>query len=435
MALSLGLIRIVQALTPIERLEATRRFDTSFVAEHWFLMATMTALTLLAGLLLWVSYNRVIHEKTVAEHLFFEQADNRGLSVRERQILIDVVGKSRLKRRDAIFTMQDAFDGGAARLLEQGLENQRPAEEADQLRAELSFLREKLGFQPTTSIGSAAGPKKLSSRQIPIGKTVHVTRRKARSSASIDAVVLKNDEIELAMKLAVPVHSMLGEYWRVRYYFGTSVLEFDTSVVNCAGDILVLNHSENVRFINRRRFLRVSVNRPAFIANFPFTRSLMQKANRSKKGSKVARASANGKARSWGAPEFVPGVVTELAGPGLRLEAPLQVNIGDRVLVILALNENEREYPDKAPPKGRKTVTSKIVQDIGMVRHTKAAENGLSIAVELVGLSDSDVDELIRATNAASPRKAAPGKKTPAGLDSRQAVQQELAESAAAKGV
>jgi len=103
--------------------------------------------------------------------------------------------------------------------------------------------------------------------------------------------------------------------------------------------------------------------------------------------------------------------------------------------VILALNENEREYPDKAPPKGRKTVTSKIVQDIGMVRHTKTAENGLSIAVELVGLSDSDVDELIRATNAASPRKAAPGKKTPAGLDSRQAVQQELAESAAAKGV
>ncbi len=47
---------------------------------------------------------------------------------------------------------------------------------------------------------------------------------------------------------------------------------------------------------------------------------------------------------------------------------------------------------------------SRIVEDIGEVRHTKAIQDGFSIAVELTGLSDSNVSELIRATNAASIR-------------------------------
>jgi len=51
-----------------------------------------------------------------------------------------------------------------------------------------------------------------------------------------------------------------------------------------------------------------------------------------------------------------------------------------------------------------RTTPSKIVEDIGEVRHTKAIQDGFSIAVELTGLSDSNVSELIRATNTASIR-------------------------------
>jgi hypothetical protein len=51
--------------------------------------------------------------------------------------------------------------------------------------------------------------------------------------------------------------------------------------------------------------------------------------------------------------------------------------------------------------KGDGPSTSKIIEDIGEVRHIEPAQNGFSIAVELIGLSDSDVGELIRATNAA----------------------------------
>jgi hypothetical protein len=38
-----------------------------------------------------------------------------------------------------------------------------------------------------------------------------------------------------------------------------------------------------------------------------------------------------------GAPKFIEGLVTELAGPGLRLEARLPAGSGDRVLVVFPL--------------------------------------------------------------------------------------------------
>ena len=46
-------------------------------------------------------------------------------------------------------------------------------------------------------------------------------------------------------------------------------------------------------------------------------------------------------------------------------------------------------------------MTLKIGEAIGDVRHTTPLQNGFSIAVELTGLSDSNIDELIRVTNAA----------------------------------
>ena len=54
------------------------------------------------------------------------------------------------------------------------------------------------------------------------------------------------------------------------------------------------------------------------------------------------------------------------------------------------------------PDVQSRTKGEKIAEDIGVVRHIKALQEGFSIAIELTGLSDSDVSELIRATNAAS---------------------------------
>lgn len=368
----------VLALTPRQRWEAAGKFNGDLAAESWFILIAVAVIVILTVLLAVISFNRIWQNRKAAEKLFVEYAQKRGLTAREREILLGIASGAGLKRKESIFTLDSAFDRGIARMKET-LESQQTREQASQFRMELAFLREKLGFMehPFHSKDVTGKSKKLSSRQIPVGKTVHMTRRKrAQDSGDVESSVVKNSDTELAVKLSKRVKITFGEFWCVRYYFGASVWEFDTSVISYDGDILVLNHSDDVRFINRRRFIRVPVKRQAFIAHFPF---------------------AKAPEPVLGPPEFVPAVITELAGPGLRIESRLKVKQGERVLVVF--NLEERQGGDLT---GAKAGVSKIVEDIGEVRHTRAMPNGLSIAVELTGLSDSNVNELIRATNAAS---------------------------------
>jgi hypothetical protein len=391
------------ALTPVQRWKAAGEpFNTSFIVEHWFMLLSVAALITLTTLFIVVSRRRIIQERRMGSELFVKYAEKSGLSERERQFLLDIAIKAKLKHSEAIFTMGSAFERGAAVMMKESVAKKQTAKQIERLRLELSFLREKLGFQKRamSSIGSSAKQKKLSSRQIPVGKKVHMTRGTDNVTDSIESTVIENTNVELVVKLERPVKIIFGEVWRVHYYFGVSIWEFDTSVISCNGDILVLNHSDDLRFVNRRRFLRVPVNKPAFVAHFPFTRTPAADARKSMKSFRMYRSSASVSGSIWGPPEFIPAVVTELAGPGLRIEAPLKTEVGDRVLVVLRLDEEE---PDSAPQKREgKSSILKIVEDIGEVRHTKDIPNGFSIAVELTGLSDSDVNELIRATNAAS---------------------------------
>ncbi|MEE9312455.1 MAG: hypothetical protein V3V10_08595 [Planctomycetota bacterium] len=423
---------VVLALTPVERWKAAGQFSTDFMTEQWFILTGTAAIIILTVALLMVSYNRAAQERKLTEQLFVKYAERRGLSKREREILLEIARKAGLKRGEAIFTMPSAFNNGAAKMVEESLARQG-AEKSKWLRTELSFLREKLGFQKKTSasIGSPTKSRKLSSRQISTGKKLHITRRKTPDLVDIESTVIKNDNMELTVELTTSLESKSGELWRARYYFGASVWEFDTSVVSCNGNILALNHSDNIRFINRRRFLRVPVNKPAFIMRFPFVRTL---------GSSLTNASGN----KWGLPEFIPATVTELGGPGLRIEAPLEVKAGERVLVAFSLDEEKDEdsipYQKDASlhailMRDSKTTPSKIVEDIGEVRHVTAIENGLSIAVELTGLSDSDVNELIRATNAASVRSSVEGQDVSASTGDKQGAEESAAEPAAVQGV
>jgi hypothetical protein len=405
----------VLALTALQRLRAMgSRLGTNFGEGGGFVLAALIAIAVLTTALLVTSYIRIKRQRSSKSRLFAEYAQKTGLSQHESKILFAVARQAGIKQGEAIFTMADAFDRGAVKIVEQDSAKD-VAEKGERLKAELSSLREKLGFQKKTptAVGSPTKTRRLSSKQIPVGKKLHITRRKTRNLPDIEATVIKNDDMALVVKLETRVDTVRGELWRVRYYFGASVWEFDSSVVSFEGDVLVLNHSDEVRFINRRRFLRVPVNKPAYVARFPFARTMLNddvtKAGfetgtraTGAGGSSLRLGSASlttGRSgQVWGPPEFVPSVVTELAGPGLRIDVPLDVKTGERVLVVLKLDG--QEGPDSASHKGGKA--TRIVEDIGEVRHVKPIENGFSIAVELTGLSDMDVNELIRATNAAS---------------------------------
>jgi len=407
---------IFLALTPAQRWGAAhKQFSSNFMTEMWFTIMMATVITVLTAGFFWVTYNRRKQEMKSSDRLFAEHAEKRGLSKREHQVLLGVAGRAELRRSDSIFTLATAFDRGAAKMIEESL-LQQTGEQNEQLKTELFFLREKLGFKKRfmASSGLLGKPKKLSSRQIPVGKKVHITRRKMRGSSGIESTIVRNSDTELAVKLTEPVEITFGEPWCARYYFGVSVWEFDTSAVSYDGDVLVLSHSDKVRFINRRRFLRVPVRKSAFIAHFPFSKTLTASSESEGKESGVNEDTAETYGGTWSPPEFIPAVITELAGPGLRMEAPLKVKVGERVLVVFRLDEenghdsiaSEEVVATEGDDKG---MTSRIIEDVGEVRHTKVIQNGLSIAVELTGLSDSGINELIRATNRASLRASSQG--------------------------
>ncbi|MHC4334490.1 MAG: PilZ domain-containing protein [Planctomycetota bacterium] len=380
------------ALTPAERWKAAGRpFNDSVLDGRWLIVLAVVVLVVLTLLLVAVNRQKRTQQREVTSRLFFEYADKRGLSARECRVLIEIAKRAGIKRSEDVFTDDVAFYRGAVKLMEDGVAHDATGGRNDSLSAELFFLREKLGFQNQVALSSdsSAKSKKRSSRQIP--------------------VVMENNKKEFTIKSAMPVKVTFGEPWRVRYHFNSSIWEFDTTVTGCNGDILALKHNDNVRFINRRRFHRVPVSKPAFVARFPFSKMLFKGGDGSAKRSKSRKASSGAAGKSLGLPDFVPAVVTELAGPGLRIEAPLEVNPGDRVLVVLKLGEDKADDVTASPSSGNgKTPTSRVVEDIGEVRHVKAVDNGFSIAVELIGLGDSDVGELIQATNVAS-RKAGAG--------------------------
>jgi hypothetical protein len=434
-AISLVLDGAFVALTPLERLSAARKLTGNFTPEHWMIFVCIAALILLVGLFLWVSFNRARQERKSTGRSFIEYARQRGLSNRECQLLAIVANRAGLKRPESIFTMGSAFGIGAARVLEEGIGGERTDGDSELLKTEISFLREKLGFgkQPSAMGESAGGPKVLSSRQIPAGKKLYVTRRKARASTDIEATVKRNSEAELAVTLTTPVKVIFGETWCVRYYSGASVWEFDTTVISYDGDTLVLNHSNNVRFVNRRRFLRVETRLRCFVAHFPFARVFAGTGGAGADDGRTGRDMAGTSSDKWGPPEFVAGVVTELAGPGLRIESALAVDVGERVLVVFSLDEEGADLMRAV----------RVVEDVGEVRHIRAAGNGFSIAVELTSLKDSDVDELICATNAASLRASAKAPVSPqpvaegTGGESRASVgdQEAVMEPSVAQGV
>ena len=352
------------ALTPHERFEAMGRFDradTSFLTDKWFVLFMASIVFMLTMILIVVRRQRISREIEASEESFNEYADRCGLSAQEREILSDIGRRSGVRHKEAIFTIVKAFDRGSAGLMQESFSSGQNIVARKKLNSVVNSIREKLGFKEKTSpFGAGSGRRRsLSSRSIGIGKKVSLALAGKSGATRIDGEVIKNDDLELVIRPEMPLASMPGEMWNIHYRFGGGTWEFDALTMVCDGD-LELSHTENIRFVNRRRFLRVAVKRPALVACFPIC------------------CSGSG---ALAAPKFVSATVTELSGPGLRIETDLKVKIGERVLVVFDLEDG------------------KIIEDIGQVRGGRDTVVGHSIGVELIGLNDAGVDELVRATN------------------------------------
>jgi len=224
------------ALTPWERWSAAAKMGSGSNANgsQYVTIIGFTILIVLLALLIKTSFNRRQKDRRLADQQFLENVRRRNLSVREYHILLDIISLSGLRRKEAIFDNDKAFESGAARILTDKTGQEGP-EWAERFLAELEFLREKLGFKKhegldKTPINKKKGERKLTTRDIPVGKSLRITRRLGRNANEITTTVLANDEDNLTATLDLPIKVTFGEMWRAYCFFGASAWEFDTSV-------------------------------------------------------------------------------------------------------------------------------------------------------------------------------------------------------------
>jgi hypothetical protein len=366
------------ALTPLERYSAMRRLDSRYPMPDWlkaflthpaFIWSGIALVALLILTLLILRRKRTTHESKQHKEQFDFLCDQRGLTAQQREILKAIAQRSGMGRPEDVFFQSELFVKGASRLMQGYFASGHNLIERKKMNLLIGQIKQKLGFQK----GAAAVPIRrghdpgLSSRDIPVGKTVSIALSTRPEGSRVDAVVIQNDEFELVLRPEIPVSCPPGEHWNVRYRLGSSTYEFDALTMVCGSEGLELNHAESVRYLNRRRFLRVPVEFPAQVALFPIQRQ-------------------DGQGRI-AVPTFVHATITEISGPGLRIHTGLEVEHGQRLLVVFELEPG------------------KMIQDVAEVRGLRDTAQDQSIGVELIGLDDATVNELIRTTNAIAIRR------------------------------
>lgn len=389
---------IVLGLTPIQRWDAVTKQPKTTISNGWFMAFGIVVVIISALLLLIRIYLRRKETHYSNSQLFAQYAKAKDLTDREYRMLLDIAITAGLKQNESIFKLPSTFDRQTARMIERSQASEG-IEQSSQLAAELSLLREKLGFQQYTSPNTASkiNPNPQGTRQIPVKKKLYIKRNHRMTDGDLESTVVKNTPAGLTVQFRGPVEIIFGQPWICRYYSGSFVAEFKTTVAKCSGDIVVLNHSNSVELINRRKFLRVPVKNPAYVASFPFNKPASTDVNQFRTKNTAPWKVSSSASECFEPPLFIPATVTELGGPGLRIEANLDVNVGDRVLLMFKLDSTG--VPTRS---NRRTVPERILENIAKVRHITKKETVSSIALEFVDLNDNEIDELVRATNEVS---------------------------------
>jgi hypothetical protein len=394
-----GHIDLMLGLTPLQRWDAVTRYHGNSASNHWFMVIGLGILVILMLLLVSSMYRRKKDTQKQSANVFDEYAKTKKLSAPERETLMNMAVNAGLRRYESIFNLPSAFDRKAAEMIDTA-RTEKGIEESQHCEAELAVLRSKLDFHQYTAPDTIVTKQDSSpsTRQVPLKKKIYVISNHQENINDCEAVVIENTPAGLTVQFRTPVEIVFGKPWTCRYYSGEFVAEFDTIATKCSGQIVVLQHRNHVRLVNRRKFLRVPVLRPAYVAHFPFRKEPPMDFSQSRRKIVDAQNAPDRTEMHFELPLFVPATVTELGGPGLRINTRLSLNVGDRVLLMFKLEQKTRTSVSSNPSRN----VEKIIEHIAIVRHVTRDDENPSIALELTGLNDDGIDELIRATNEAS---------------------------------
>jgi hypothetical protein len=357
---------LYQVLSPVQRFQSMRRLKASPVRDlsvaGWLMLLGWALIGLLIILFFIVRRIRLERDRLSTESRFRELCDTCRLTIQEREILSAISRRVHLKKKDDIFKDCLAFDAGFTRLIQESFSAGHNLRQRKQLNIIVQCIKAKLGFQKSspTSDGAVQAPRKMSSRQIPEGRDVQVEVISESSVFCFDAKVIRNDSCELVLQPDTPVEVAPGLMAQVQYKVGAMTWVFELTVIACGSGGLELNHNDHAKYINRRRFARVAVQKKSKIAVFDMNQNVCGDIH---------------------SPTFVDAVVTEISGPGLQIQTDLELKMFDRILVVFE------------PEPG------KVVQDVAEVRGFRRTNSASLVAVEMIGLNESVVNDLIRITN------------------------------------
>ncbi len=347
------------ALTPVERFRAAREAPSPWNGWQW--LAIILGGVLVVVVAASISHHRKRRRQEEADwEAFYREAHDRNLSTQEVDMLKLIARQSGIRHPDAIFGMDTAFHHGTHEFRHSHSYEQMSAAERRDFDKTLAVIRGKLADSNHVSGDDDA---ENDSRSIQVGtrlSLLHSSRPEGCSST-----VTQCNTRHLGLQPDTPLPLAPGEECRVRYFDGRTVWEFETSVQALGADEgeILLAHSDQLRFIDRRRFHRVPVQRRAIIApyNFHIDDETLQ------------------------APEFTDALVIEMAGPGLKLRTTLELSKGDHILIVV-------QYKDKRSFQG----IARVVRVDDPRRMIK------SVAVEMLGLSPREISQMTTVTNAAA---------------------------------
>ena len=352
---------MTRTLTALERWEATRNTLSPGGASTW--VGTIVVLLALVGL---VALGAILVHSYIRRYkksrAFVDQGLHAGLSENELKLLRHMVALLSLKNPATIYTAEGLFNQTAARLMRHRRTLAFSAAMRADLYAQVQSMREKLGFQPCSQESSG---DLISSRQIAAGARIFITPDGC--SEAVGATIVKTDDSELVIEADEAPPCRSGDDCVIRHSIGAAVWEFESQVVRCEQRTVALNHTHSARLINRRRFPRVRIDRPAHVARFPFFSENPEQE----------------------IPEFIPARLLQIGGPGLMLHLLLQTSlrscVGERILITARL------------------ATNRLVQGLARIRRQSAKEqDGSFLGVEVVALDPAEMAELVRQTNLAA---------------------------------
>jgi len=390
------LINNALGTTPLERWDALTQNTPGAGINPWIVLAGIVIIFTLLVLLCITRYRLKHNNPTAIRQRFDEFARSKELTDRQYRLLVQLADNAKLKRAESIFTMPTVFDREAAKMIEIA-KTRGQSERVPQLETELAALREKLDFRQYTPLASdtTAEADTHTTRQIPLKKKIYIKRNHRSANGDLQGILIDNTPAGLLILFPSPVEVIFGQNWICRYHAGPFVAEFMTTVAKCSGNKVLLHHSNRVRRINRRKVLRVPIQKPAVVAAFPFKKEAHNIAS----GHQLRQDARSSELKDdFEIPTFQRAVITELGGPGLRIRTNLNVQLHERILLMFKLQDTVRSNT----PYARKNSSEYTFEHIAKVRHIIIDQNGPSIAVELIGLSDSEIDELIRITNEAA---------------------------------